>query len=332
MVEETVSKTFILEDSHLMIGLVGANSRHLELIARTLGVSVRTHGDAIHIEGDAEHGSMAYQVLMNLVTLQRDGVKIGEADVLSASKMALKGTLDYFLDFYHQSITKDAKGAPIRVKNFGQRQYVDAIKHHAITFGIGPAGTGKTYLAVVMAVAALKNGEVDRIVLTRPAVEAGESLGFLPGDLKEKVDPYLRPIYDALHSVLGTEHTARLLERGVIEIAPLAYMRGRTLDSAFAILDEAQNTTAAQMKMFLTRLGFNSKMIVNGDVSQIDLPSRTRSGLLQVQQILTDVPKISFVHFGADDVVRNPVVADIIAAYDRAEAAPSKQPATRKED
>lgn len=331
LAEETVSKTFILDDTNLMITLVGANNQHLTMIGDTLGVTMRLHGDTIHIEGDPEHGSMAYQVLMNLVALLRDGVKVGEADVLSASKMALKGTLDYFLDFYRQSITRDAKGEPIRVKNFGQRQYVNAIKHNAITFGIGPAGTGKTFLAVVMAVAALKNGEVDRIVLTRPAVEAGESLGFLPGDLKEKVDPYLRPIYDALHAVLGTEHTARLMERGVIEIAPLAYMRGRTLDSAFAILDEAQNTTAAQMKMFLTRLGFNSKMIVNGDVSQIDLPSRTRSGLLRVQQILADVPHVRFVHFAADDVVRNPVVADIIAAYDRVEAAQAVKPTSRKD-
>ncbi|WDF83785.1 PhoH family protein [Lacticaseibacillus pabuli] len=316
MAEETVTKTFILSDSNEMIGLVGVNNHNLDVIAGELGVTLNPHGDQIRIDGDSKHGSMAYQVLTKLSELQRTGVKLAEQDVLSAAKMAQKGTLEYFLDFYSQSIIKDAKGEPIRVKNFGQRQYVNAIQHNAITFGIGPAGTGKTYLAVVMAVAALKAGEVDRIIVTRPAVEAGESLGFLPGDLKEKVDPYLRPIYDALHAVLGTEHTARLMERGVIEIAPLAYMRGRTLDSAFAILDEAQNTTPEQMKMFLTRLGFNSKMIVNGDISQIDLPSKKRSGLVQVQRILKGVNHIEFIYFSADDVVRNPVVASIIAAYD----------------
>ena len=207
-------------------------------------------------------------------------------------------------------------GRSIRVKNFGQRQYVNAIKHNDITFGIGPAGTGKTYLAVAMAVAALKRGEVERIILTRPAVEAGESLGFLPGDLQEKIDPYLRPIYDALNDIFGADHTQRLMERGVIEIAPLAYMRGRTLDGAFVILDEAQNTTNAQMKMFLTRLGFGSKMVVNGDISQIDLPHGTRSGLVSAKRILKDIKSIKFVQFTAEDVVRHPVVARIINAYE----------------
>lgn len=230
--------------------------------------------------------------------------------------MAHRGTLEYFGDLYKETIVKDRKGNPIRVKTFGQRQYVHAIKHRDVTFGIGPAGTGKTYLAVAMAVASLKHGEVDRIVLTRPAVEAGESLGFLPGDLKEKVDPYLRPIYDALNSILGADHVERLMDRGVIEIAPLAYMRGRTLDNAFVILDEAQNTTNAQMKMFLTRLGFGSKMVVNGDVSQIDLPHGAKSGLISAQQILKGIDAIEFVRFQADDVVRHPVVAKIITAYE----------------
>ena len=212
---------------------------------------------------------------------------------------------------------KDRSGRPIRVKNYSQRQYVQMIKNNDLTFGIGPAGTGKTYLAVVMAVAALKRREVDRLILTRPAVEAGESLGFLPGDLKEKVDPYLRPIYDALNSILGAEHVERLIERGVIEIAPLAYMRGRTLDKAFVILDEAQNTTRAQMKMFLTRLGFGSKMIVNGDASQIDLPKgHSQSGLVDAENRLKGLPHIAFVNFDANDVVRHPVVSEIIRAYE----------------
>ena len=231
-------------------------------------------------------------------------------------KMAHRGTLDYFADLYSETIIRDRRGRSIRVKNFGQRQYVNAIKHNDITFGIGPAGTGKTYLAVAMAVAALKRGEVERIILTRPAVEAGESLGFLPGDLQEKIDPYLRPIYDALNDIFGADHTQRLMERGVIEIAPLAYMRGRTLDGAFVILDEAQNTTNAQMKMFLTRLGFGSKMVVNGDISQIDLPHGTRSGLVSAKRILKDIKSIKFVQFTAEDVVRHPVVARIINAYE----------------
>lgn len=205
---------------------------------------------------------------------------------------------------------------PIRPKTFGQRTYIQMIKKHDIVFGVGPAGTGKTYLAVVMAVDAWKKGNVSKIILTRPAVEAGESLGFLPGDLKEKVDPYLRPVYDALYDIFGTEHTTRLMDRGVIEIAPLAYMRGRTLDHAFVILDEAQNTTIAQMKMFLTRLGYDSKMIVNGDMTQIDLPKGATSGLVNAEQVLKDVKDIGFVYFEHHDVVRHPLVAEIIKAYE----------------
>src|SRR5699024_234771 len=201
----------------------------------------------------------------------------------------------------------------------GQKRYIDQIRAHDVTFGVGPAGTGKTFLAVVLAIAALKKGQVQKIILTRPAIEAGENLGFLPGDLKEKVDPYLRPVYDALYQIFGVEHTNRLMDRGVIEIAPLAYMRGRTLEDAFVILDEAQNTTVAEMKMFLTRLGYQSKMIVNGDISQIDLPRGASSGLIHAKHILKDIPAIAFVSFDASDVVRHPVVAKIISAYDQAE-------------
>lgn len=211
---------------------------------------------------------------------------------------------------------RDAKGRPVRVKNMTQKSYVEAINKSDVVFGIGPAGTGKTFLAVVCAVAAFKRGEVSKIILTRPAVEAGESLGFLPGDLKEKVDPYLRPIYDSLYAILGQGPTDRLMERGVIEIAPLAYMRGRTLEEAFVILDEAQNTTDAQMKMFLTRLGFNSKMVVNGDMTQIDLPGKAHSGLITARNILQGIDQIKFVEFSAADVVRHPVVAKIIKAYE----------------
>ena len=236
---------------------------------------------------------------------------------MTALRLGRENHLDEFVMMYEEELLKDRNGKPIRPKNIGQSRYIAAIRKSDVVFGVGPAGTGKTYLAIVMAIAALKKGEVQRIILTRPAVEAGESLGFLPGDLKEKVDPYLRPMYDALHQIFGVEHTNRLLERGVIEIAPLAYMRGRTLDDAFVILDEAQNTTISQMKMFLTRLGFNSKMIVNGDTSQVDLPRGQVSGLIHAERTLQGIKKIRFVNFEAGDVVRHPVVAEIIEAYEQ---------------
>lgn len=316
MAEEQVVKVFRVSSPEQAVSLMGTQDKNLSLLEDGLKVTLNAFGNEIKITGSSEAASQAYAVLTNLLHLLGQGIAIGSEDVVSAIKMATRGTLDYFQDLYATELIKDRRGKPVRVKNFGQRQYVQAVQHNDVTFGIGPAGTGKTYLAVVMAVAALKSGSVEKIILTRPAVEAGESLGFLPGDLKEKVDPYLRPIYDALYDILGAEHTTRLMDRGVIEIAPLAYMRGRTLDNAFVILDEAQNTTPAQMKMFLTRLGFGSKMIVNGDVTQIDLPRNANSGLVQAQRILQDIAHISFVSFSAADVVRHPVVASIISAYD----------------
>lgn len=295
--------------------LLGTNDQHLTLIEENQHVVIHNRGDLIQITGEAESVARVQQVIKALLGLIQRGVPVGVPDVATALKMVNKGTLVYFSEMYDQEIIKDKNGQSIRVKNLGQKQYVDTIKKKDVTFGIGPAGTGKTFLAVVMAIAALKKGEVQKIILTRPAVEAGESLGFLPGDLKEKVDPYLRPVYDALFAVFGMDHTNRLMERGVIEIAPLAYMRGRTLEEAFMILDEAQNTTIAQMKMFLTRLGFNSKMIVNGDVSQIDLPRGVTSGLIHGQKTLQGIEKIGFVQFSSSDVVRHPVVAEIIEAY-----------------
>ncbi|MBO2706458.1 AAA family ATPase [Lactiplantibacillus plantarum] len=311
---------FLIADPAQSVALLGPEDAHLALLEDGLHVQLHVFGDQMTISSDDEvavHNTQA--VLDNLTSLIKQGIQIGAPDVISAIKMVNRGTLDYFKDLYSETLTKDNRGRPIRVKNFGQRQYVQAVAKSDITFGIGPAGTGKTYLAVVMAIAALKRGDVEKLILTRPAVEAGESLGFLPGDLKEKVDPYLRPIYDALYDIYGAEHTQRLMDRGIIEIAPLAYMRGRTLDHAFVILDEAQNTTNAQMKMFLTRLGFGAKMIVNGDISQIDLPHHTKSGLIQAEQILGGISNVAFVKFTADDVVRNPVVAKIITAYDRVE-------------
>lgn len=313
---EEIEQTFQITSPELEVALLGVQDKFVSLYEQGMEVTINPFGDNIKIKGLPEDVKMTADVLHALSDLTEQGIRLHSTDIVSAMKMAHRGTLNYFADLYSETIIRDRRGRSIRVKNFGQRQYVNAIKHNDISFGIGPAGTGKTYLAVAMAVAALKRGEVERIVLTRPAVEAGESLGFLPGDLQEKIDPYLRPIYDALNDILGADHTQRLMERGVIEIAPLAYMRGRTLDSAFVILDEAQNTTNAQMKMFLTRLGFGSKMVVNGDISQIDLPHGTRSGLISAERILKDIKSIKFVRFTAEDVVRHPVVARIINAYE----------------
>lgn len=311
--------TFIPKNAENIQKLVGVNDRNLSILAEGYDTTIVDTGNQIVIEGSDDNIKKTMAVLKALDNIVSANINISAPDVVSAMKMAEKGTIEYFPDLYKQILIRDAKGKPIRIKNMGQKQYVEAIEKNDVVFGIGPAGTGKTFLAVVCAVAAFKKGEVSKIVLTRPAVEAGESLGFLPGDLKEKVDPYLRPIYDSLYSILGTNTTDHLMERGVIEVAPLAYMRGRTLDDAFVILDEAQNTTDAQMKMFLTRLGFNSKMIVNGDMTQVDLPGRQRSGLIDAQHILKNINQIKFIHFSANDVVRHPVVAKIISAYEKEE-------------
>lgn len=319
MAEETVTEEeFTLADPQMAVALFGINDAYLKLIEEGRNVIISPFGDHVRIKGRSEDVAETREIFAQLTELLKKGVTVSSADVVSAMTMAERGTLEYFQDLYTDTLIRDRKGRSVRVKNYSQRQYVQAVRNNDLVFGIGPAGTGKTYLAVVMAVAALKRHEVERLVLTRPAVEAGESLGFLPGDLKEKVDPYLRPIYDALNSILGAEHTGRLIERGVIEIAPLAYMRGRTLENSFVILDEAQNTTRAQMKMFLTRLGFGSKMIVNGDKTQIDLPKgHSQSGLVDAEHILSGLPHIGFVHFNAADVVRHPVVSEIISAYER---------------
>jgi phosphate starvation-inducible protein PhoH and related proteins len=306
-----------LENPTEAIALIGNADANLKIIEEELEVSIVTRGESVSLSGDEERVVLASQILDKLIFVIRKGVTISQRDVLSAIQMAQKGTLDYFDNLYDEEIAKNVKGKSIRIKTLGQRQYIMAIRQNDLVFGIGPAGTGKTYLAVVMAVNALKNGQVNKIILTRPAVEAGESLGFLPGDLKEKVDPYLRPLYDALNDILGAEHTQRLIERGTIEIAPLAYMRGRTLDDAFVILDEAQNTTHAQMKMFLTRLGFGSKMVITGDQTQIDLPKGAKSGLIAAENILLGVNGLSFVFLEQSDVVRHPLVGRIIEAYEK---------------
>lgn len=306
-----------VEDPNEAVMLLGISDQNMKLIEEELGVSIITRGDTITLNGTDEQRLAGRTLIEQLLKVIRKGININQRDVATALEMVRNGTIEYFSELYDEEIARDVKGKAIRAKTIGQREYVQAIRANDLVFCVGPAGTGKTYLAVVLAVQAMKTGSAKRIILTRPAVEAGESLGFLPGDLKEKVDPYLRPLYDALHNVLGAEQTERLMERGVIEIAPLAYMRGRTLDDAFVILDEAQNTTKAQMKMFLTRLGFGSKMIITGDKTQIDLPRGMDSGLIAAETVLKSVSDIHFQYLEAGDVVRHPLVAKIIEAYEQ---------------
>lgn len=313
---ETKQLDINLQDPAEAVMLLGISDKNVKLIEAELKVQLITRGEQIQIIGEEKYVEDARQLMIQLLAVIRKGININLRDVSSAIEMSLNGTIEYFSSLYDEEIARNTKGKAIRAKTIGQREYIQGIRHTDLTFGIGPAGTGKTYLAVVMATQALKNAHVKKIILTRPAVEAGESLGFLPGDLKEKVDPYLRPLYDALHDVLGTEQTDRLMERGTIEIAPLAYMRGRTLDDAFVILDEAQNTTKAQMKMFLTRLGFGSKMVITGDKTQIDLPKGAESGLIVTEKILKNVAGIHFQYLEQGDVVRHPLVAKIIQAYE----------------
>lgn len=306
----------LVDNPNEAVMLIGIGDANLKLIEQTFNVTVITRGESISIAGEQEENKeLAKLVFEGLLKVIRKNINIDSRDVATAIEMAQKGTIEYFSELYDEEVARNTKGKAIRAKTIGQREYIRAIRSRDLIFGIGPAGTGKTYLAVVMATQALKNGAVKRIILTRPAVEAGESLGFLPGDLKEKVDPYLRPLYDALHDIYGTEQTARLIERGTIEIAPLAYMRGRTLDDAFVILDEAQNTTHQQMKMFLTRLGFGSKMVITGDKTQIDLPKNTESGLIIAERTLKYVDGIHFQFLEQGDVVRHPLVAKVIKAY-----------------
>ena len=309
-----------IDDINQSQALMGNNDEHLKTIEDNFDVVIHARGQEIAVKGEKlEHVEKAELVLTNLLKVIELGNTITLKDVEAAIKMADNDTIQHLLDLYDEEITKDAFGKTIRAKTMGQRMYINAMKRNDLVFGIGPAGTGKTFLAVVYAAKQLRKGSVKRIVLTRPAVEAGESLGFLPGDLKEKVDPYLRPLYDGLNTVLGREQTERFIERGIIEIAPLAYMRGRTLDDAFVILDEAQNTTHAQMKMFLTRLGFGSKMVVTGDQTQIDLPKGVKSGLKEAIKKFYGVNGISIMKLDQSDVVRHPLVSKIIDRYEGVE-------------
>jgi phosphate starvation-inducible PhoH-like protein len=297
------------------LSLFGPQDKFLHLIEKQTEAQIFSREAEIVIQGPTAEVESLQQLFQVLLELTRNQYVLSERDVAYALELSKQMQADQLLELFRGEIAFTFKGRPIRIKTIGQKQYINRIKKSDIVFGIGPAGTGKTYLAVVLAVVALKEGKVKRIVLTRPAVEAGESLGFLPGDLQEKVDPYLRPLYDALNDVLGPEQVAKSLERGLIEIAPLAYMRGRTLDDAFIILDEAQNSTPEQMKMFLTRLGFGSKMVITGDVTQIDLPRGKKSGLVEAERILKLVEEIGFIYFSEQDVVRHTLVQRIIVAY-----------------
>jgi phosphate starvation-inducible protein PhoH and related proteins len=317
----TIKKTSLdFPDIDLAQQLFGEHNNHLQRIAKATEVAINARGNTVFIHGDKIAIALAANILKQLYNLLKEGYPVHGTDidyainVLSAdNQVNLK---EIFLDKVYITSKKNA----VTPKSKAQKDYIDAIRNYDIAFGIGPAGTGKTYLAMAMAVSALSKGIVSRIILTRPAVEAGESLGFLPGDLAEKVDPYLRPLYDALHDMMRFEKVAMLMQKGVIEVAPIAFMRGRTLNDSFIILDEAQNTTTEQMKMFLTRIGFNSKAVITGDITQIDLPAEKASGLVETKNILQDIEGIKFVFFTKRDVVRHRLVQEIIRAYEELEA------------
>lgn len=304
------------EDNALAQALFGQQGQHLRIISRSLGVKLQVRGNQVTMSGPEPDLVLAQRVLQELYDLLQANYPVHPQDVQYAVKIIQEKESASVKDIFLDTVYISAMKRRISPKSLNQKRYLEAMRGHDIVFGIGPAGTGKTYLAMAMAVAALMNQEFIRIVLARPAVEAGEKLGFLPGDLYEKVNPYLRPLYDALHDMMDFEKASRLVQRGVIEVAPLAFMRGRTLNDSFVILDEAQNTTSEQMMMFLTRLGFGAKAVITGDVTQIDLPAGALSGLVEARDLLKNVEGIAFVHFTERDVVRHPLVQDIIRAYE----------------
>jgi phosphate starvation-inducible PhoH-like protein len=316
--EETAGKV-IFDDLQLANSLFGVHSENLRRIARTIGVKISAKGNVITIQGDDLDVDFSKRVLIDLYGLLKKGYPLFPNDIDYAIRMLSDDQSLNLEDIFLDTVYISARKRVITPKSLAQKRYIDAIRKYDLVIGIGPAGTGKTYLAMAMAVASLMKQEVERIVLTRPAVEAGEKLGFLPGNMYEKVNPYLRPLYDALHDMMDFDRASRLIEKGVIEVAPLAFMRGRTLNDSFVILDEAQNTGPEQMKMFLTRLGFSSKSVITGDITQVDLPENKVSGLIEVQGILKGIEGIEFIYFSDRDVVRHPLVQDIIKAYERAE-------------
>jgi len=316
---DTLHARLTFSDIGLARQLFGDHHRHLRKIGRLVGVEIDARGNTVSVRGDAISVQLAQNILKQLYGLIKDGYPVYANDIEHAVRVLSEDHRFDLKNIFLDTVYINAQKRPITPKSPTQKKYIEAIRARDMVFGIGPAGTGKTYLAMAMAVDALTKGLVRRIILTRPAVEAGEALGFLPGDLAEKVDPYLRPLYDALHDMVRFEKAAALLEQGIIEVAPLAFMRGRTLNEAFVILDEAQNTTSEQMKMFLTRIGFSSKTVVTGDVTQTDLPEGRLSGLVEAREILQGIDGIQFVFFSKADVVRHRLVQDIIEAYERLE-------------
>jgi len=315
-----IDKFIQFEKIDSAMNLFGNFDENIKIIEEAFGIRVTLRDEDIKITGSPDMVEKAEKVIRQLINIADKGEIITRQNVNYLVQLAEEGVTDINFDFLKDCICLTARGKAIRAKTHGQKDYINAVKNNAITFSIGPAGTGKTYLAVAMAVTSFRNKEVNRIVLTRPAVEAGERLGFLPGDLQNKVDPYLRPLYDALFDILGAETYHKYMEKGMIEVAPLAYMRGRTLDDSFIILDEAQNTTPEQMKMFLTRIGFGSKAIITGDITQIDLPKDKKSGLKEVIKILKNIKGIEFVYLTERDVVRHELVQKIIKAYEKYES------------
>lgn len=315
---ETRKIPLTLDSMDAYMSLFGLNDQNVALVEQECGVAVSLRGSELFLTGEAEDAALAESVILKLLEMIRRGDLVDRTRIRYAIALAREGDVDRIDEILRSVVAITHRGKQIRCKTLGQQEYVQAIRDHDLTFAVGPAGTGKTYLAMALAVVALKNKEIERIVLTRPAVEAGEKLGFLPGDLTQKVDPYLRPLYDALFDLMGFEKSQRLMERQSIEVAPLAYMRGRTLNNAFVILDEAQNTTPEQMKMFLTRIGFGSKAVITGDVTQIDLPKGVPSGLKHAIRILDGVRGIEITRFTSKDVVRHPLVARIVDAYEEA--------------
>jgi len=311
---------FVLADIDLTRQLFGEHNSNLQQIAKALKISIHARGNKVTMEGDPLETRLAGILLAQLYDLLQEDYPLYPSDIDYAIRLLSGDDHIKLKDIFLDKVYIDSKKRAITPKSLAQKEYIDAIRRFDIVFGVGPAGTGKTYLAMAMAVSALSKGMISRIILTRPAVEAGEALGFLPGDLAEKVDPYLRPLYDALHDMMRFEKVASLMQQGVIEVAPIAFMRGRTLNDAFIILDEAQNTTSEQMKMFLTRIGFNSKAVITGDITQIDLPTGRTSGLIETKEILQNIKGIQFVFFSKRDVVRHKLVQDIIMAYEELEA------------
>ncbi len=317
--EDRATARITLESLDDSIGVFGVFDENIGIFEEETGVKLRIHNDGIGMEGTQEQVALCNTVLQKLLDMQRRGEPINRSRIRYAIDLAKEGNADLISDIMGDVVALTNRGKQIKCKTLGQKKYIAALKEHELVFGVGPAGTGKTYLAVAMAVLAFKNKDVERIILTRPAVEAGEKLGFLPGDLQNKVDPYLRPLYDALQEFFGLETYKQLMERGAIEVAPLAYMRGRTLSHAFIILDEAQNCSMEQMKMFLTRFGEGSRVVVTGDVTQIDLPKEKTSGLVHAVRILEGVEGVSIVRLTSKDVVRHDLVTRIIKAYERSE-------------